>query len=151
MKELSEGKIGKIVFYRISEDEDLLEALKKRAKKSMIKSGFFILIGSLKKAKLGFYKEGKYQEIFIEKPLEIASCMGNISVTESEDLVIHAHLVVSDKNGKCYGGHLLPGCKVAVTAELTLVEIVGTSLMRKFDKKTGLHLLVTSVFNQREN
>jgi len=143
VKELSEGKIGKIIFYRISENEDLLEALKKRAKKSMIKSGFFILIGSLKKAKLGFYKEGKYQEISLEKPLEIASCMGNVSTREDGELIVHAHLVVSDENGNAYGGHLLPECKVAATAEFILIEAKDVSLKRKFDGKTGLYLLST--------
>jgi len=140
---MSEGKIGKVFFYRILEDEDLLEAIKKKANKSTIKSGFFILIGSLKSAKLGFYKEGKYQEISIEKPLEIASCMGNISVKENGELVVHAHLVVSDENGNAYGGHLLPQCKVAATAELVLIEAENVNLIRKFDEKTGLHLLAT--------
>jgi len=53
-------------------DGDLLEALKKRVENSMIKSGFHTY-RNLKKAKLGFFKEGKFKEISFEKPLEIAS------------------------------------------------------------------------------
>jgi hypothetical protein len=141
--EMNEGKIGKIFFCRIFEDEDLLEAIRKRAEKAKINSGFFILIGSLKEVKLGFYKERGYKRITVEKPLEIVSCMGNVSVRENGKLVVHAHLVVSDENGKAFGGHLLEGCKVAATAELTLVEAIGVDLKRKFDEKTGLYLLAS--------
>ena len=89
------------------------------------------------------YKEGKYQEISLEKPLEIASCMGNVSTREDGELIVHAHLVVSDENGNAYGGHLLPECKVAATAEFILIEAKDVSLKRKFDGKTGLYLLST--------
>lgn len=50
-----EEKAGKIIFARLFEDEDLLEAITQTAVKGRIKAGFFFLIGTLKKAKLGFF------------------------------------------------------------------------------------------------
>ena len=50
-------------------------------------------------------------------------------------------MVVSDKNGNAYGGHLLEGCKVAATAELMLIEALEVDLRRKFEDKYGLYLL----------
>ena len=138
---MKEGKIGRIIFSRIFEDEDLLEGIKKRVKESKVKAGLLFLIGSLKEACLGFYEEGEYKRIEVKKPLEIASCMGNISVKENGELVIHAHMVVSDKSGNAYGGHLLKGCKVAATAELMLIEALEVDLKRKFEDKYRLYLL----------
>ena len=141
MRKMKEGKIGRIFFSRIFEDEDLLKAIKSRVEESKIKAGLLFLIGSLKEACLGFYEEGEYKKVEIKKPLEIASCIGNISLKENGELVIHAHMVVSDKNGNAYGGHLLEGCKVAATAELMLIEALEVDLRRKFEDKYGLYLL----------
>jgi len=138
---MKEGKIGRIIFSRIFEDEDLLEGIKERVKESNVKAGLLFLIGSLKEAYLGFYKEGEYKRIEVEKPLEIASCIGNVSVKENGELIIHAHMVVSDRSGNSYGGHLLSGCKVAATAELMLIEALEVDLKRKFEDKYKLYLL----------
>ncbi len=136
---LHKSKIGRIVFARLSEDEDLLEAITLRAKRAKITTGFFILIGALKKAKLGFYREQEYKPIEISESMEIASCIGNISVKDKE-LVVHAHISVSNEKGEAFGGHLLSGCVVSVNAELALVEAADLRLQRALDEKTKLYL-----------
>jgi len=135
------GQIGRICFSRIFEDEDLAEAIKKRVEESGIRAGVFTLIGSLKNASLGFYKEGGYKSIRLDGPLEIASCMGNIAVNEKGEVMIHAHVVVSDEKGEAFGGHLMKGSYVGATAELVIIEGVGVTLQRTFDEKTRLKLL----------
>jgi hypothetical protein len=139
---LHKSKIGRIVFARLSEDEDLLEAITLRAKRAQITTGFFILIGALKQAKLGFYREQEYKPIEISEPMEVASCMGNISVKD-EELVVHAHISVSNEKGEAFGGHLLSGCIVSVNAELVLVEAADLILQRVLDEITNLHLWPT--------
>jgi len=136
-----EAKLGRVIFARLFENEDLLEAISNTAKQRGIKAGFFILIGTLKKAKLGFYRQGKYEPIQVDGHVEIVSCMGNISLKEERELVVHAHISVSNEKGEVLGGHLLPGCVVAVTAELVLVEAADLKLQRKFDEETKLYLL----------
>lgn len=135
-----ESKLGRVIFARLFENEDLLEAISDTAKQRGIKAGFFMLIGTLKEVKLGFYRQGKYRPIQIGGPVEIVSCIGNISFKEERELVVHAHLSVSDEKGEVLGGHLLPGCIVAVTSELVLVEVTDVRLQRKFDEKTKLYL-----------
>jgi len=136
----AEGKLGRVFFFRIAEDEDLLDAVTQSAKQNNVKAGIFFLIGTLKNAVLGYYHEGKYESIFIDEPLEIASCVGNVSVKDSGELVIHGHMVVSNRKGEAFGGHLMPGCKVAATVELVMIEAKETTLLRKFDEKTKLYL-----------
>jgi len=136
---IHESKIGRVVFARLTEDEDLLEAITLRAKRAKITTGFFILIGALKKAKLGFYDEKEYKPIEVSEPVEIVSCIGNISLKE-EELIVHAHISVSNKKGEAFGGHLLLGCVVSVNAELVLVEAADLRLQRAPDEKTKLYL-----------
>ncbi len=50
-----EAKAGKNIFARLFEEEDLHEAITQTAEKGRIKAGFFFLIGTLKKAKMGFF------------------------------------------------------------------------------------------------
>jgi predicted DNA-binding protein with PD1-like motif len=129
---LSEGRLGKICFSRLSEGEDLAEAIQKRVEEHGIKAGIFILIGSLKGVTLGYYKEGEYKSIRLDGPLEIASCMGNISVDTKGETVIHPHIVIANERGEAFGGHLMKGSTVGATA---------VNLKRAFDEKTKLNLL----------
>jgi len=134
-----EAKAGKIIFARLFEDEDLLEAISQAAGKGGIKAGFFVLIGTLKKAEMGFFNQGRYESIEMAEPLEIVSCMGNISMKEDEPLV-HAHIAVSNRKGEVFGGHVLSGCIIAATGELVLIEAVDVELQRKLDEPTQLYL-----------
>ncbi len=135
-----EGTIGRICFSRIFEDEDLPEAIKKRVEESNVKAGVFILIGSLKKAVLGYYNGREYKLTELDGPLEIASCMGNIAVDGKGETVVHPHIVVSNEESKAFGGHLMEGSLVGVTAELVIVEGLDVKLQRAFDEKTKLNL-----------
>jgi hypothetical protein len=134
------GKVGKIVFSRLLEDEDLAESVKRQAQINGIRAGVFILIGSVKHVVLGYYKEGKYETIRLEGPVEIASCTGNVAVDEKGEVVIHAHVVVSNAKGEAFGGHLMKGSRVGATAELVMIEAVGVEVQRVFDEKTKLKL-----------
>jgi predicted DNA-binding protein with PD1-like motif len=77
----------------------------------------------------------------LNKPLEIASCIGNITVDDKGEVLVHAHIVVSDENGQAFGGHLMKGCHVGATAELVIIEGKGVNLQRIFDQKTKLNIL----------
>jgi predicted DNA-binding protein with PD1-like motif len=135
------GQAGRTCFFRLLEGEDIAEAIKERVEKSGVKAGFFILIGTLKNATVGFYKEGEYKYIRLDGPLEIASCMGNISVDEKGATVVHAHVVVSNEKGEAFGGHLMKDSPVGATAELVIIEVEGVKLQRILDEKTKLNLL----------
>jgi len=106
-----------------------------------VKAGIFMLIGALKRAELGCYKEGDYVTTRYDGPLEVASCTGNIALDEKGETIVHAHIVISKENGQAYGGHLMKGCVVGPTAELVILEAKGIELQRRYDQKTKLRLL----------
>lgn len=121
-------------------DSDLLLALKNLAKRLNVKTAVFTLLGALKNAALLYYvqNEKRYVKITYDFPVEIVSSIGNIALL-NEEIMVHAHLVLSDREGKCYGGHLTEGCKI-FACEVHLKEIFPI-LNRKYDPNTGLNLL----------
>ena len=137
--EMVEAKLGRMVFARLFEDEELLETITQVAQMATISAGFFFVIGTLKNANLGFFREGEYETTEKNQPLEIVSCLGNISLRENK-IFAHAHIAVSDDKGNVFGGHVMPGCIIGVTGELTLVEGKDIDLVRKFDQRAKLYM-----------
>jgi len=134
-------EIKRVIFAKMEPGEDVLGAIEEVAKKHDVQSGQLSLIGAVSKAKLGyFHREAlEYRDFTIDEDVEVVSCIGDIS-THEENPVIHAHMIVADEKGKCWGGHLLPGCEVSVTIELVIIE-TKAKLIRKKDDLTGLNLL----------
>ena len=134
--------LGRNFLVRAEHNLDLVQFVTELAEKEGIIVAAFTAIGALKRAKLEFYDQEKheYQEITLDSPHEIASCIGNISVKDGKPFV-HAHAVLADKNGNTKAGHLLEG--VVFAAEIHLRELKGTKLERKYDKVTDLSLWET--------
>jgi predicted DNA-binding protein with PD1-like motif len=135
------GRIKNMHFARFEEGDDLLECIRKVVEDKKIKAGAFFVIGALKNAVVGFYKEGNYTNIELKEHLEIASCTGNIALGPEDEIIVHSHIVVSNEKGKAFGGHLFQGSRVGPTAELVLFEGEGILLRRIYDERTKLKLL----------
>ena len=135
------GRAVRIGVFRLLENDDLIEAIKNKAEESNIKAGAFILIGSIKQAVLGYYKDGEYKNTVLQGPLEVASCMGNVALDEKGEVVVHAHVVVTNEKSEAFGGHLMKDSPVGATAELVIIEATGIDMQRIFDEKTKLKLL----------
>ncbi|MGC9031525.1 MAG: PPC domain-containing DNA-binding protein [Minisyncoccia bacterium] len=99
-----------------------------------------LLIGALKKIKFAYYNqlERRYLEKEINSPVEILSCLGNITKKENE-LFLHLHITIADKNGNAFGGHLLKG-SIVFALEGIIFEFFGKPIKRKFDESIKLFL-----------
>lgn len=136
-------KEGRMFIGKFSHKADLLESLNKFCQDNNIKLGVFSVIGAVRCAKMGYYKQDEQQYIEcvnLEKKLEIVSCLGNISLKDEKPFV-HAHITLADWQGQCYGGHLMPGT-VIFAAEYYIKELTGLELKRGLDKETGLSLWI---------
>jgi predicted DNA-binding protein with PD1-like motif len=134
-------EIKRVIFAKMEPGEDVLGSIEEVARKHGVQSGQLSLIGAISQAKLGYYhrESAKYRDFTVDEDVEVVSCIGDISTHEG-NLVVHAHMIVADEKGKCWGGHLLPGCTVSVTIELVIIE-TEIELIRKRDDMTGLNLL----------
>ena len=130
------------IFARMYPGEDLIKTIEKVAIENDVRSGQLSLIGAVSIAKLRWFNRttGEYNEFVVNRDTEIVSCMGNIARTRDGDLVVHAHMIVADEDGTCYGGHLAPGCEVSVVAELIIIEM-EQEIFRVRDEVTGLGLM----------
>ncbi|MHA1949880.1 MAG: PPC domain-containing DNA-binding protein [Candidatus Thorarchaeota archaeon] len=131
----------RVIFSRMYPGEDVLETIEAVATEYGVNSGHITLIGAVSGVKLGYFhlRANEYRDFTIDEDVEVVSCMGNISTLNGKPMV-HAHIIVSDEKGKCYGGHLMRGCKVSVTIELVITE-TEIDLARARDETTGLNLL----------
>jgi len=138
----NQGNYGRVFIGRLEFDDDLLEKLTEICRSNSVKAGTINAIGAVQNAKLGYYNqsEKKYTGcVEIDKKLEIASCIGNISFNDKNEISAHLHIVLADYDAKAFGGHLMPGTKVFAT-EYCITEIINVELKRSKDEVTGLPL-----------
>ena len=130
-----------LICVRMEEDEDFFEKTKEVVKNFKLKSGIIIhALGQFKDVELGFYDRRK-REYFTKKfkgPFEITNLSGDISFFNNE-IVIHVHVTLGDKNFKTISGHLNKA-KVTSTLEMFILT-TPLKFTRKLDEESGLKLL----------
>lgn len=87
-------------------------------------------VGSLTQAHLRY--AGRADGIVTTGDMEVLSLSGTLSVDG-----MHLHLSVADRDGRMLGGHLLDGCIVRTTLELTVQEVSGVRMPRVHDAASG--------------
>ncbi|MFO7814273.1 MAG: DNA-binding protein [Halanaerobiales bacterium] len=132
--------VDQVYMGRLQKDDDLLKELTNIVKEKDINTGIVKVIGAVQNAKIGFYNQdkSKYEYKKFEKEMEIVSCIGNISLLKGKPF-IHAHIVLADEDGSCYGGHLAEGTQV-FASEFFIQPLLGDQLERKYDEHTQLTL-----------
>jgi predicted DNA-binding protein with PD1-like motif len=148
----AKGKIKRIVSARILPGSDFISGIEKICIENGIRAGTLSGIGSLEKAtflipvkKHGTRKGVGYSEPkTVMGPLEILSAKGFISEDSESDhgLFIHLHGVLSDDEGRLFGGHLLPGQNPALlTLDVVIFEYEDVSLSREYDPEIEMRVI----------
>jgi uncharacterized protein len=124
----------------IPQDADLYESFSKIVIEEDIRIGKITALGAVKKAVIGYFDQTtkQYKNISVEGGHEILNLTGNVSVRDGKPFV-HAHITLGDKDGKVFGGHLMPGTTVWA-CEVFIDEYTGEDLIREKDKTTDLFL-----------
>jgi len=132
-------KPGRVFLCRARHDAELIKEILDFAAKKKIKTAVFTIIGATKKATITYYDQNthKYHNIRYDKHMEIAQATGNLTFREGKPFA-HIHIVLSDKTGRAYAGHLISATVFA--AEVHFQEVLGKSLIREYDETTGLTL-----------
>lgn len=132
-------KDKKAFVIKLSKGEKIVESLTEFCRKNKIDFAVFYGIGAVLNADIGFYDLKKKSYFFkkINKPLEITSLIGNISLLNKKH-ALHAHITLSDERMRAIGGHLKEAT-VGGTCEIILVEF-KTKIKRTYDEETGLNL-----------
>lgn len=101
-------------------------------------AAWFTALGAVRDAELWFYDQGEctYQPMTFEEPLEVASCVGNVSLLDG-DRFAHTHAVLSRPDGEAVAGHL---DEATVFAGEIYMRTFDTALERVHDEPTDLDL-----------
>lgn len=70
-------------------------------------AGWFTGLGAVTDAEVWFYDQTdlEYRPVTFEEPLEVAGCVGNVSLLDGEPFA-HTHAVLSRSDGSTVAGHL---------------------------------------------
>ena len=101
-------------------------------------AGWFTAIGSVEDAEVWFYDQAdrEYQSVDFEEPLEVAACVGNVSLLDGE-LFAHTHAVLSRRSGQALAGHINTATVFAGELYFRAFE---EPLTREYDETTALDL-----------
>lgn len=145
------GSFKRIIMARIPIGVDLLDAIYEVVKRENIQKGLILMgIGALSKAifrNLKVFpkeypitpKDRIYFEV--EKPLELVSLTGYIVPLLNGQPHVHAHFAASTVMGEAiatYGGHLEKGAITHVKAAVTIGELEGIEMGKRWveERKT---------------
>ena len=136
----AEFKTGRRFVGRLPHGKDLITFVEDFCKKVSIQMATFSVIGAVSSVTMGAYdqKQQVYVTFTEEAQLEIVNCIGNVSLMDGNP-VVHAHIVLGDKQGKVMGGHLFSET-ILFAGEIELQELTGKPLERAYDDTTGLML-----------
>lgn len=125
------GNAARVHVLRLSPGEDARTALRDWVQRMGLKAAAITSsVGSLTQAHLRY--AGRADGIVTTGDLEVLSLSGTLSVDG-----MHLHLSVADRDGRMLGGHLLDGCIVRTTLELTVQEVSGVRMPRVHDAASG--------------
>jgi predicted DNA-binding protein with PD1-like motif len=121
--------------------DELAAGLLQFAKQQNLSSASFKAVGALSSVRLGWFnwETKKYDSsVALDEQVELLSLIGDVARKDDQP-VVHAHAVISRKDGTAHGGHLLratvrPTCEVVLTAS-------PVHLQKSFDPESGLFLI----------
>ena len=124
---------------RIDKGEEILEQVKRIARKEQIKLASVQALGAVRQFTAGVFKteEKEYIANEFNGSFEIVSLTGTINTMNGE-FYCHLHMSAGNHKGEVFGGHLNKAL-VSATCEMIITVIDGT-VDRYFDEEIGLNL-----------
>ncbi len=132
---------GAIIYGRMDNDDDLLDAFHALAEDAGFTAGFVLsAVGKLTRVDLGYSQGGgRYERVSFHESLLLISCSGNIALADGK-LDAHLHVVMGDAEHRARTGHFFTG-RITGPIEFAVLALEGDMLDRSLDETTGLPIL----------
>ena len=115
--------------FRLRPGDDLLGSIRAYVKANHIQAAVLLsAVGSLTQASIRYANQSEAH--LHTGHFEIVSITGTV-----EEGGEHIHLSIATGQGNMIGGHLMTGCKIYTTGEVTLGEIEGVRFTRETDRE----------------
>ena len=146
----AKGALGRVIVLRLKPGMDLLDGIQAACERYRIHNGVILsAIGSLGRVrfcdvealpekKCGY---GYGRVLALDDTIELTGASGVVCSDAEGNINLHVHICLSDKTGRAYGGHLVQGTKVLMTADIVLGEIEGVSMLREDDPEMDVFLM----------
>jgi predicted DNA-binding protein with PD1-like motif len=121
--------------------DELATGLSQFAEEQLLSAASFEGLGGLSSVRLAWFSwdSKKYEpSVALDEQVELLSLIGDVALRDGKPFV-HAHVVISKKDGTAYGGHLLEA-RIRPTCEIVLTES-PTPLEKVVDPESGLALI----------
>lgn len=114
----------------LEKGDKIIESLKKVANEKKT-FGSFAGIGAVSWAEIAYgnAETGEYEIKKYAGGYEVTNLTGNITVDENDNIVIHAHITLGDKDHNAITGHLIEG-EISITCEI-FIQKTSLKLKRK--------------------
>ncbi|MBZ2174968.1 DNA-binding protein [Schnuerera sp. xch1] len=124
---------------RLERGEEVINSLTNLCKENEIKLGRVTGIGATNKVTIGLFntESKEYHSKDLTGDMEITNLSGNITSMD-EEVYLHLHITVCDKNNKAYGGHL-NSAVISATCEM-IIDVIDGNVGRRHDEEIGLNL-----------
>ena len=133
-------KVKRTFMGQLQYGADLLESLTQIVQRENIRLGRISALGATTHAVVAYYDQDtkQYNPMEFGGGMEILNLHGNVSLRDEKPFV-HIHILLGDREGKVFGGHVMPGTKL-FACEVFIEELEGEELVRGKDERTGLFL-----------
>jgi len=130
-----------VKIFKLKKGDKIVSSIESFLEAEKITCGTLWGLGAISEVELMVYdlEAKKYSSKILKGTFEVASFTATITKGMDKPVMIHPHIVVSDENFDCFGGHLKEGT-VAATLEISVVKS-DQALTRYFDKNIGLNLI----------
>jgi predicted DNA-binding protein with PD1-like motif len=121
--------------------DELATGLSQFAEEQRLSAARFEGLGGLSSVRLAWFSwdSKKYEpSVTLDEQVELLSLIGDVALRDGKPFV-HAHAVISKKDGTAYGGHLLEA-RIRPTCEVVLTES-PTPLEKVVDPESGIALI----------
>lgn len=141
-----EGGPGRVISARLKPGTDLLTGLKELTLKHRIYAGAItVCFGSLASAQVTWTEGSKpdpnAERLQLDGPLSFLSSQGKAGITEEGEAIVHLHGILSDLDGRVWGGHFHDGSNpVFSTFEVVIHEITKVRHTKIWDDESEVKL-----------
>lgn len=143
------GTAGRIFSARLKPGTDLIGGLKEFTLSNNILAGAVVTaFGSLSTAEVTWTEgskpdpDRKNERLELTGPLAFLASQGKLGIGENGEAYVHLHGILSDPDGKTWGGHFHEGNNpVFSTFELVIMEIRGVRHTKVWDDESEVALL----------
>jgi uncharacterized protein len=147
-----------ILFGCLTKGSDLMEGMIEECKTHGITTGVITCMGSLERAVYvhgvdGLDGKPAYSpKVLVEGPMELLSGTGFFGLNDKDELDLHFHGLIVDKQGMIRGGHFLRGENpILVTLEFSVQVGEGIQAARRFHPKLGFPVMTFQKDTQKAN